>query len=63
MSAPAVSSVYPSASAVLDGRLSIGGCDAADVAREFGTPAYVVDEEAVRARAREFRYVLAEHHE
>jgi diaminopimelate decarboxylase len=63
MSAPAVTSVYPSASAVLDGRLSIGGCDAAGIAREFGTPAYVVAEEALRARAREFRAALAEHHD
>ncbi|CAA9493118.1 MAG: Diaminopimelate decarboxylase [uncultured Solirubrobacteraceae bacterium] len=63
MSAPAVTSVYPSHSAVLDGRLLIGGCDAAGLAREFGTPAYVVAEEALRARAREFRAALAEHHD
>jgi diaminopimelate decarboxylase len=63
MSAPAVTSVYPSHSDVRDGRLSIGGCDAAGLAREFGTPAYVVAEEALRARAREFRAALAEHHD
>lgn len=36
------------------GRLTIGGCDALELAREFGTPAYVVAEEDLRARARDF---------
>jgi diaminopimelate decarboxylase len=40
--AAATSTVYPGASAVRDGRLSIGGCDAVELAREFGTPAYVM---------------------
>ena len=31
-------SVYPEAASVQDGRLLIGGCDAAELAREFGTP-------------------------
>ena len=30
------------------------GCDALELAREFGTPAYVVDEDDIRARARAF---------
>ena len=34
------------------GRLVLGGCDAVELAREFGTPAYVVDEDDLRARAR-----------
>ena len=63
MTVPAVTSVYPSASSIVDGRLFIGGCDAVEVARRFGTPAYVVAEEALRARAREFRAALAEHHD
>ncbi len=37
-----------------DGRLEIAGVDALDIAREFGTPAYVVDEDDIRARARAF---------
>src|SRR6188472_1725545 len=37
-----------------DGRLLVGGCDAGELAREFGTPAYVVVEDDVRARARAF---------
>jgi diaminopimelate decarboxylase len=36
------------------GRLEIGGCDAIELAREFGTPAYVVAEDDLRERARSF---------
>src|SRR5919204_3531189 len=34
------------------GRLEVGGCDAIELAREFGTPAYVYAEDDIRARAR-----------
>jgi diaminopimelate decarboxylase len=54
---------YPEAATVADGRLAIGGCDAVAVAREFGTPAYVVAEADLRARAREFRAALRAHHD
>ena len=37
------------------GRLRVGGIDAVSLAHRFGTPAYVVDEEDFRARARAFR--------
>lgn len=33
------------------GHLAIGGCDALDLAREFGTPLYVYDLDTVRAQA------------
>ncbi len=36
------------------GRLEIGGCDTLELAREFGTPAYIVAEDDLRARARAF---------
>jgi diaminopimelate decarboxylase len=36
------------------GRLEIGGCDTIELAREFGTPAYVVAEDDLLARARAF---------
>ncbi|HKH78607.1 MAG TPA: diaminopimelate decarboxylase, partial [Solirubrobacteraceae bacterium] len=36
------------------GRLQIGGCDTIELAREFGTPAYIVAEDDLRARARAF---------
>jgi diaminopimelate decarboxylase len=55
-------SVYPRHSAIEEGRLSIGGCDAADLAREFGTPAYVVAEDDLRDQARAFKDALAQAH-
>src|SRR3954465_10444362 len=55
--------VYPGAAEVLEGRLTIAGCDAAELAREFGTPAYVVAEDDLRERARAFKAALAEAHE
>jgi diaminopimelate decarboxylase len=36
------------------GRLEVGGCDTIELAREFGTPAYVVAEDDLRSRARTF---------
>ncbi|MFC5699827.1 diaminopimelate decarboxylase [Cohnella faecalis] len=36
------------------GHLEIGGCDVTDLAKEFGTPLYIVDEALVRGRAQEF---------
>jgi diaminopimelate decarboxylase len=42
------------------GRLQIGGCDALELAAEFGTPAFVVAEDDLRARARAFVQAFAE---
>src|SRR3954468_15156619 len=60
--AAATAHVLPEASEVRDGRLLIGGCDAEELAREHGTPAYVFAEDDLRARAREVRAALASHH-
>ena len=50
-----LSHVYPLGSRVTEaGHLELGGCDAIELAREFGTPAYVVVEDDVRERARAF---------
>ena len=50
-----LSHVYPIGSRVNDrGRLEIGGCDVIELAERFGTPAYVVAEDDLRARARAF---------
>ena len=55
MAAVAVSHVYPLGSRLNErGVLEIGGCDLAEVAREFGTPAYVYAEDDMRARARAY---------
>jgi diaminopimelate decarboxylase len=61
--AAATFAVYPEASSVQDGRLLIGGCDAVEVAREFGTPAYVMAEDDLRGRARAFRTALEASHD
>ena len=42
-----------------DGRLEIGGCDALDLAREFGTPALIVAVDDIRARVRAFTAAFA----
>ncbi len=43
-----------------DGALTVGGMSVHALAREFGTPAYVLDEADFRARAREFRDTYVE---
>ena len=49
------SPVYPIGSRVNDrGHLEVGGCDVVELAREFGTPAYIYDEDDIRARARAY---------
>jgi len=59
-----ISPAYPADSSLDErGRLQIGGCDALELAREFGTPAYIVAENDLRARAREFTDALAARHE
>lgn len=42
------------------GHLVIGGCDAVDLAREFGTPLCVIDEAEVRRTCREYRREFCE---
>jgi diaminopimelate decarboxylase len=55
MSVTTLSHVYPIGSQINEaGRLEIGGCDAIELAREFGTPAYVYAEDDIRARARQY---------
>ncbi len=50
-----LSDVYPLGSRLNErGRLEVGGCDTIELAREFGTPAYVVAEDDLCARARAF---------
>lgn len=61
-----VETVWPAgADRDADGVLRVGGIPATQLARDFGTPLYVLDEDAVRARAREvlaaFRDAAARH--
>src|SRR4051794_41315452 len=55
-----LSPAYPLGSRLMDdGRLELGGCDALDLAREFGTPVIVVSEDDIRARVRAFKQAFA----
>jgi diaminopimelate decarboxylase len=58
-----LSHVYPLGTRVNEqGRLEIGGCDTVELAREFGTPAFVVAEDDLRARARSFLDAVGSRH-
>jgi diaminopimelate decarboxylase len=46
--------IWPRSARRADGALTVGGLDVRDLAAEFGTPLYVLDEDDFRARAREF---------
>ncbi len=43
--------------------LEIGGCDAVALAREFGTPLYVMDEDLIRQNCRQYKDTLSKLHE
>jgi diaminopimelate decarboxylase len=55
-------SLLPPNAAVEGHDLSVGGCSLTEVAAEFGTPAFVIDEQALRDRARAYREGLAARH-
>jgi diaminopimelate decarboxylase len=58
-----LSHVYPAGTRInAQGHLELGGCDAVELAREFGTPVYVVVEDDLRRRARAFVDGLAARH-
>lgn len=44
------------------GNLEIGGCDLTDLAGEFGTPAYVMDENEIRKNCRIYLHSMEEHY-
>ena len=55
-----LANVYPIGSEINElGRLEVGGCDVVELAREFGTPAYIVSEDDMRARARGLQSAFA----
>lgn len=51
---PAYASIFPRSATVSGGRLAIGGFDAQELTREFGSPLYVYDEDEVRQMCREY---------
>ena len=59
-----LSHIWPLGSTINEaGRLEIGGCDTIELAREFGTPAYVVAEDDLRARAQAFVAAFSDRHD
>jgi diaminopimelate decarboxylase len=54
--------VLPRTAETRDGRLTIGGVALADVAAEFGTPAFVADEHGLRETAREYLDAFTSRH-
>src|ERR1700742_1302339 len=64
LTASGLSHVYPQGTRVNErGHLEIGGCDVIELAREFGTPAYIVAEQDLRTRARSFLDAVAARHD
>lgn len=55
-------SLFPSTTQVLPTDLVIGGCSVRDLVEEVGTPAYLIDEEYLRARARRYRQAFTDRH-
>ena len=55
-----LSGAFPADSRLTGSRIEIGGCDAVELAREYGTPAYVVAEADLVDRARRFRAAAEE---
>lgn len=44
------------------GNLTVGDCDTVDIAKEYGTPVYVYDENEIRKNIREFRKSIDENY-
>lgn len=61
--ASGISHVYPVGTRVNErGHLEIGGCDAVELVKLYGSPTYVVAEDDLRARARAFAGAVASRH-
>ena len=51
--------VFPDTAEVQDGRLRVGGCLVADLAREYGTPLVILDRATFEGRARAYAAALS----
>jgi len=57
---PALLRVFPrTADVTSEGHLTLGGCDAVELARQFGTPVYVFDDAELRETIRAYRNSFA----
>lgn len=52
---PEILRLFPEGTKVVDGEIAISGVRVSDLAVAFGTPAYIVDERALRQRIRDYR--------
>ncbi len=60
---PGLRDILPMTAAVTaEDHLTLGGCDTVSLAREFGTPLYVFDEETLRGACREFHSQFRDRH-
>jgi diaminopimelate decarboxylase len=55
-------SLFPPTAAIDGADLSVGGCSLTAISEEFGTPVFVIDESALRSRAREYVREFKERH-
>src|SRR6516165_862429 len=55
-------SLFPPSATIAGDDLQVGGCSLREIAERFGTPAYVIDEQALRSRAREYLAAFARRH-
>jgi diaminopimelate decarboxylase len=58
----AYATIFPRTTTVREGRLSIGGLDAQELTREFGSPLYVFDEHELRSTCREYLLAFTSRH-
>lgn len=52
---PDILSLFPEGTTVVDGEIAVSGVRVSDLAAAYGTPAYLVDESALRKRIRHYR--------
>ena len=52
--------LHPHLDVNTDGHLTIGGVDTVSLAEEFGTPAYILDEDVIRENCRTYRHAAIE---
>jgi diaminopimelate decarboxylase len=55
-------SLFPPSAAIAGDDLHVGGCSLREMAERFGTPAYVIDEQALRTRARDYQTAFTRRH-
>src|SRR5262252_5388811 len=55
-------SLFPPSATIAGDDLQVGGCSLREIAERFGTPAYVIDEQALRSRAREYLAAFTRRH-